>query len=246
MRNFSLLTVSLLSGFLIASRADANPIVFSNLGPGGTYDGSSGWIVGEIGHDFDQATSFVVNTTAKLDFLELGVGFEGGTNALTVWLMTDDGGLPRTIIESFQLFNVPTFGSSSTLLTTATSALHPWLLTATVYWVAVSATQPQSLFAWNWNVTGDLGIAGRIDEGPWVANGTPGGLAPLAGALRVTAVSEPISILLFATSVAAVSLRHRRVTRARFDLRNLNAPPQTSDPDAPNVRRRVRSSCSTG
>jgi len=215
MRNFSVLTVTLLSGFLISSRADASMIVFSNLGPGATYSGEAGWIFGVLGRDYDSAASFVLSTTSKLEFLELAVYFEDigseGTNAIQVWLMTDDSGAPGTIIESFRVFNLPDIRShTTTLLTTATSVRHPLLLAATPYWVAVSDDQSPSQFAWMWNVTGDLGIAGRIDEGPWVANNPPGGLAPLAGALRVNAVSEPMSILLFATSLAGVALRHRR------------------------------------
>ena len=211
MRNQSLLGVTVITTLLVTgANVDADTIVFSNLGPGGTYDPGAGWVVGDVGHDYDQATRFTPSRTSRLISLELGISFDEGTNALDVWLMTDENGWPGTIIENVQVFNLPQFGSSATELTNAASVLRPLLRLGTPYWVAASGVESHSFFAWNWNVTGDIGIVGRIDGGPWMRDP---GIKP-AGALRVNAVPEPTAVGLLGVTAVALILR-RRHSRCR-------------------------------
>ena len=83
----------------------AGPI-FSTLGPGDTYDTSTGWIVGKSSpfpEDVDSANQFSFGgfTSYYLDTIELAAALYSGTNELDVWLMSDTAGLPGTIIETF-------------------------------------------------------------------------------------------------------------------------------------------------
>jgi hypothetical protein len=162
-------------------------VVFSNLGPGDTYAARGGWTVygSAAPLDTDRASPFVPLADYVLDSIQIALTWSGGTNAAQVWLMSDAGDVPGTILETFEVTNLPAFGTTDSTLATASSIARPVLSAGVQYWLAVSATSDGS-FAFNTNVIGQIGLASRDNSGPWGNNG------PFAaGAFRIYGRSVP-------------------------------------------------------
>src|SRR5271157_4612032 len=142
-------------------RAD---IIFSDLGPGDSYKGSFGYVV-----DSSDAVStpFTPTVTSVLSEVELAMGTNfGGGNQVIVQLQNDNAGSPGSIIESYSISVLPTFGgSSSDHLSVAFSSLDPTLTAGTQYWLSVLPAVPSTLVNWNVNSTGYTGLALSSDGG---------------------------------------------------------------------------------
>jgi hypothetical protein len=189
--------------FAAAPAARAN-ILFSNLGPGSSYDTSEGNPVGNAfdGFTYAQADTFTPLVTGYLVSLNLALscGFVC-TDNFTVSLNSDLSGVPGAALETFSVSGavLGALGAANPLVSLA-SVLHPTLLPGTPYWVSVSADLNDTI-AWNWNSTGDTSNqAISIDGGAsWFA---PSLLPP--GALEVVATApEPGTLLLLGTGLAA-------------------------------------------
>ncbi|MCK5506187.1 MAG: PEP-CTERM sorting domain-containing protein [Thermodesulfovibrionia bacterium] len=182
--------------------------VFSNFGSGDAYNETSAWIIrgdNYTNNNFDEAFAFTPLTyDYTLDTIELAVGIAGGVNELDVWLMSDTGGQPGSIIESFNFNNqmANAYDGGSILL--ANSTLNPVLSAGTQYWLAADAPQSDSNIRWFTNSTSDFGpIASRLNLDPW--NTSTG----IRSAFRIsgTVVPEPVSTILFVTGGATLGFR---------------------------------------
>ncbi len=175
--------------------------IFSTFGPGNSYDPTNGsGIFGFPSPEQNIAASFTPGSNYLFESADLALLMypEGGGNtshAFDVWLMSDSGGLPNTIIESF-LLSIP-FGSSG--IYTVSSASHPLLTTGTTYWLAVSPDGSTS-GAWLANDQGYTNFAvGHL--------GPPFGLNDLGyptPAFRVegtSTVPEPATMLLLGSGL---------------------------------------------
>ena len=112
--------------------AQADSIVFSNLGPLDSYVNNTFNVVRGAAADppfgaADQANDFAVGPTAyTFTSAQLALGFCGGilfgcfgTNQIDILLMADAGGLPGAVLQSIIVNNLPDIGypSSGALLT---------------------------------------------------------------------------------------------------------------------------------
>jgi PEP-CTERM motif-containing protein len=216
MRCFTRLLVTAVAVVCVgaASPARASSISYSNLATSApSYLGTPLVLSGGssiVGVELALASSFSLSADASLDFLVLPLGYVLGTNAVDLYLMSDVAGVPGTIIEAFHLTNLANWGLSTPLVT-ATSLLNPLLVANAQYWV-VAAAAGTSVFGWNLNNTGDLGLASRINGGNWV--GLP---SSPAGALQVnaTVVPEPASLTLLAFGLAALAVIVRRSSQRK-------------------------------
>jgi len=132
--------------FVLAALLTNLPIVkadtiFSTFGPGDTYDSTSGpGIYGYPQPEQNIAASFTAGSNYLLDSADLALFMHPyvenwrTSNTFDVWLMSDYGGLPNTIIESFSV-SIP-FNSGG--IYTVSSASHPLLTGGTTFWLAVS------------------------------------------------------------------------------------------------------------
>ncbi|MGH9356885.1 MAG: PEP-CTERM sorting domain-containing protein [Terriglobia bacterium] len=115
--------------------------------------------------------------------------FNTGPNVLDVFLESDSGGAPGSIIAGFELSNllisspaVVQVGSTlagETLI--AGSSGNPLLAGGIPYWLVVNAPQPGTVAAWSWNPNCSFDIV----SGAWVgcdveASVTPGSASDLA------------------------------------------------------------------
>ena len=183
-------------GLLLLAPLSHADVIFSNLGPGGTYDPNTGWTIGNPvwapGAAFSVSGS---HTLLNIQVALLHFGLDSGP--VTISLYTDIAGAPGTLMEDWTLGGVPDIGSPNGTLLTLNSA--GFVLSNATYWLIGSAP-PEVWDAWMWNENHTLGtvyLAGSAQQGvvpAFQVNDTvpePGtlvlfgsGLLGLAGVLR--------------------------------------------------------------
>src|SRR5215467_8091418 len=184
-------------------------ILFTNFGPGQSYDVASGNIVGNgfDGNNYAQGDTFVAKETQRFLSMSLALScFFGCPADFAISLNADTSGVPGTAIESFNVAGgiLGVFGNSNPPVQVI-SVLKPLLTVGTRYWVTVSSPIDNSI-EWNFNSTGDPSNEAISTDGAatWFA---PSGLTP--GALEVDATPEPGSLLLVGTFLSGLVLRKR-------------------------------------
>jgi hypothetical protein len=198
---------------VVATGVSATPapadVLFDNFGSGDSYVVDTGWSVAwgvDFGVDLDQAAVFdVTGGDYFLDTIEIAIGHLFGPNLLFIDLHTDDAGVPGAVIDSTTISDVHPFGMFNPPLA-ADFGGDVMLEEGESYWVAISTVNDHAWFAWNYNVTGDLGLrADREDLGPWdPTSGDP------RGAFRVNATPVPAAPTLAALAMASMFGRRRR------------------------------------
>jgi hypothetical protein len=149
-------------------------VVYSNFGPGMSFDSSGGYVVsgGFPGDTERQAVSqqFTPSANYTFDDAEVAVSNYTGPNTLTAYLQADSNGLPGAVIEAIPIV-APSVGTEAAVLT-ADSTLFPVLQSGTPYWLTLVAA-PNHAPDWNFNSIGDTSnstIAFTLDgspSGPW-------------------------------------------------------------------------------
>jgi hypothetical protein len=205
---------------LVAPSTASADIIFSNLGPGNSYNTSSG---NPVGFDFfsgdqdAQADSFFPLIDATLSSVSIALKSFSGTNAfpVTISLTSSAGGLPGAVLESWIIppGTLQAFGSSGNLAV-LTSVLHPALSIGGQYWVTAFGGAGDPL-VWNLSNVADPNPTATSVNGGATWNRL--GLTP--GALRVegtaTAVPEPATLVLTATVMFGIAACTRRRTNTR-------------------------------
>jgi len=186
--------------------------IFSTLGPGDTYGPSGGTIAGASAvyfgnpvHQQAVGSAFTPTSNATVSEIELAAGILSGTNSLNVQLRNDDGtGKPGSIIESFQVNNLPTFDSfGSDHLLTALSSLTPSLSAGTQYWLTAFPGAADTLGALYAASTGQIGTAAdSLDGGAtWIIGS---GFFAFRIDGSVSAVPEPASLIPFGIGIVSL------------------------------------------
>jgi hypothetical protein len=184
--------LGLAAAALLAPAVAQAGIVFSNFGPGLSFNALSGAPAGNAfdGNNYAEADSFTPAATSVFDSLLIALScVTTCPAALTVTLAADNASAPGAAIESFVIAgsSLGAFGVAHAPLSLS-SVLHPGLAAGTVYWVTVKTTLANAV-AWNLNVVGDTSSTGISSDGgaTWFA---PSGQTP--GAFSVNSpVPEP-------------------------------------------------------
>ena len=186
--------------------AVSREIIFSNLGPGDSFetggaaygfggDPLSGFTTGGI----DQAAVFIPQGNFFLDSIELPLKLRRillsgeeflGPNELDLSVMADANGAPGEILESIYLIDAMSVGEPA--LTVANSVLRPLLRRGVRYWLVVSANTPTGA-EWPINSISDIGLqacrARNAPDSTFCPPNTPSGWrvhTALHGAFRIT------------------------------------------------------------
>jgi hypothetical protein len=199
--------------------------IFSNFGPGSSYNTAIGNPVGDgldgTGFNYAEGNRFTVGTTSSLSSIMIALSCAvcpaGGS--LTVSLTQNASNQPGAVVESFSILGstLGLLGNNNPPLT-LTSLLQPPLSAGSQYWVTVSGL-PTSAVAWNWNNTGDGSpTALSVDGGAsWFA---PAGLTPGAYAVNgiVAPIPEPGAVWLLSTGIfglGGIEFQRRRKRKSR-------------------------------
>ena len=150
--------------------------IYSNLGTGTqVYNGFSG--AGILGHDAGQplpqwvAMPFTPSADHVVQQIRLGLGYNSGTNAVTVTLNEDEGGIPGKVIHSWNVTGLPAFGTCCTL-TDVRAKGGIQVKKGVQYWVAVGNTQgiEDTWAVWDDNFAGTQGTWANNTGSGWNAS----------------------------------------------------------------------------
>jgi hypothetical protein len=201
----------------IASEARADTVVFSNFGPGMTFNQSQGFAVtgSNIFGGVIPAHAFTPSETFTFSSAQLAMTLVQGSNHFQVLLMTSSGGLPANIIETITLTDaVPIFPSG---IVVANSALNPVLTSGTQYWLVAFAPDPNTFGVWNLSLNDFSTPQARgftSPAGPWVvANNVPRSAFQING----EPVPEPSTLLLLGTGLVTLGTAVRKHRQNKKD-----------------------------
>lgn len=208
------------------SPASAESIIFSNLGPGDSFNTSVAWIFGwsqENDEDVPQsvfwrAMQFEAQTTATLQTITAPIQWDQaspsrGSGTMQLVLYQDRNGLPGTALETITRTGNGGTGSPHPSLVSFESIVHPQLVAGLTYFLAAQTT---GFAEGEWWGTADGNVAAphqfgfNFDIGPWqpgVVN--PGAAFRLTGDQGPAPVPEPGTGLLLLGGLGAL-LRARR------------------------------------
>ena len=192
----------------IASEARADTIVFSNFGPGMTFNQTQGLSItgSNLFGGVIFAHAFTPSETVTFSSAQVAMLLVAEPNTFQVLLMTSSGGLPAEILETITV-TAPTFPG----IVSANSALHPVLTSGTQYWLAVFAPEPNTFGIWNLALNDFSTPQARgftSPTGPWVV----GNVNRTAFQINGEPIPEPSTMLLLGTGLATLgaAVRKRR------------------------------------
>ena len=212
---------ALLSAFPSIASADT---VYSNLGPGDSFNTGSGTLIGS-GSENELAAQFTVGPTAytlsSADVALWGILAEDGPASVTLWdnvFVVGPGNSPGSVLATGSNVFAPLGGPA---LRTSTFGGSVTLAANTTYWLALSVPNGEEL-AWMWNNTGGTGAAVRAGGvSPWFnasnlstsafrINGAPqNGIHPVP-----TPTASAAGLALLASILAAHQLRRRGASQS--------------------------------
>jgi hypothetical protein len=120
----------------------------SNLGPGDTYQTGAGGNVffggpGTGGGPFTEfGIAFTPSSNTRLNTIELPMSLSSGVSSLAINLLTDNGGVPGTVLESWGDPNHDLLRSTTPAIVRFTSVLQPALSAGKQYWITASVVNP--------------------------------------------------------------------------------------------------------
>jgi hypothetical protein len=199
MRRMAWALAVLLGGLPGAARAD---LIFTNLGPGDSYDRVWGWAYGTTRPATDHFVSgdaFRAAATLVVDKVELPLWWVSDHAQIDVQLAADAGGGPGAVLDTFTLTTGT--GTPRMALLSAYSALHPTLTAGAEYWLVVSSPYTNG----GWEFGNSSGPHFSSDNGQTgVAEDAPQGAFRISGHPAALTVPEPPALLLAALGVVSL------------------------------------------
>jgi hypothetical protein len=218
---------------LLALDARAS-IIFSDLGPGGTYDINTGASVlgaAETSQPVASGFAFAASATGIVQGIDIALTttrFPGTVSNVLVALQADSAGSPGNVIESWHISDLPSvFDPCCTLW--PLSPLSTYTLSAgTQYWLTAAPDAVETYVIFNLNNTGVTGPEWNFlfpDE-TQIHYGVKLGAFEVLG--QGTGIPEPGTFVLIGAGMMSIALRrrgasvsavHRRLSRIRNSAR---------------------------
>ena len=215
-------------------------VIFSNLGPGGSFDHFGLYPIQGVLYPPGNPDGFSTVYAARFTVPNPGFTFDKVTLPLQmnefsplpllfIHIHADAGGLPGAVLDTEQAFGIPTLDPA--LITI--SGDHSPLYAGSTYWIAVSAPA-EDLGYWYANDQGYKGVAGFYnDGGGWFFDGNS-----QQGAFQLEGAAAPESsgmALLVCGLLGIWILKGRPFLRrkARRELRDCESATITGQPNAP-------------
>jgi len=145
-------------------------VIFSNLGPGNSYNPIPGFLFGAtVGTPVAIAMPFTPAGTFTLTQIDVAIIHQmvpnSDINSVVLTLNSDSGGLPGAALMTWNLSGLPTSGVCCTVTTVVPGS--PVLLSAGVqYWLAATTASADNLEGWSVNIAGTIGpVAQNVGSG---------------------------------------------------------------------------------
>ncbi len=176
LRKSGLVVTAILMGAMVCSvSAAAGDILYTTLGPGGAYDGSSGYFVdGSNYYNTVIANPFTLSAGATVANAVLALGNNlGNNNPVTVYIESNNGGVPGSIIATLSQSGtiLPWGNGSGGGLVTFNCSGAQCALGAGSYWLVASEQDPNTQQIWDYayqDQQGNLAYNGSgSPTGPW-------------------------------------------------------------------------------
>jgi PEP-CTERM motif-containing protein len=199
-------------------------VVYSNFGPGGTYDCCGAHGIGYFltirgASDQQIGMAFTPTSDFYLSQIDLPITWGGGSNDFIVTLQSDSSGLPGAVLESWELAaDLPPLGHANPGAETLLASSAVTLQADQQYWLVVAGGTDTTSGAWNFSSTDALGLeAIRLNGGSFTVDSAtwfnPMSAFDVLGT-PVGAVPEPSSALLVGAVILGLV-----TCRRRFPLR---------------------------
>jgi|ERR1017187_258893 hypothetical protein len=214
--------VAILMGALICSiSASAGVILYTTLGPNGEYDGYSGYPIGGSGPNNQViANPFTFSAGATVGDVVLALGnLAGPNNPVDVYIESDNGGLPGSIIASLtQVGTIPPwFNGHGGGLVTFDCTGAQCALPAGSYWLVAFEPDWNTAQVWAWAYQDQMNNMASNEigspTGPW------DGWFGTEDAFRIDGASgttpEPGSLILLGSGLLGVAGVVRRLNLLR-------------------------------
>jgi hypothetical protein len=175
-RKSEFFVMAILMGAMICSvNAAAGDILYTTLGPGNAYDGSSGYFVdGSNYYNTVVANMFTVGSAATVADAVLALGnYLGNNNPVTVYIESNSGGMPGNIIATLSQGSsiLPWGNGSGGGLVTFNCSGAQCALGAGSYWLVALEQDPNTQQIWDLayqDQQGNLAFNGSgSPTGPW-------------------------------------------------------------------------------
>jgi hypothetical protein len=146
----------------LAVRTAGADMIFSDLGPGSTFNGTGGVSINGVGTGQFEAVSaeFTAAITGAIGQIDLGLtNFSAPNLGVTVSVWTVNGGLPGTELASWTLRDIPNIKAvnPSNQITTLSGLAGPQLLAGVPYFLSVAPADDTTFAGWNDNITNTAG-----------------------------------------------------------------------------------------
>lgn len=210
MKRWTLL--ALVAAVCVCSLPAAAGTIFDDFSAGNSYNCCNGWTVSGPSSppgQFISANQFTAGSSGTVNEIDLAVGLVVGSGAGTVSLYTVSGGLPGTLLGSWNYTAHQPFGNCCAI-EQVNIAGGPSLTNGTAYYMVLTATG-STWNAWNQNTEGATGIDLFSTDGgnSWNNNGiqTLGAFRVLSGE---NGVPEPGTFVMLGSGVLAAAGAFRR------------------------------------
>ena len=209
--------MALLMGAIMCSvHAAAGDILYTTLGPGGAYDGTNGYFVDGVNYfNTVVANQFTLGSGATVADAMLALGnFQGNNNPVTVYIESNNGGVPGSIIATLTQNGaiLPWGNGNGGGLVTFNCSGAGCALGAGSYWLVAQEQDANTQQVWDFAYQDALGNIAFNESGsatgPWISTFDTENAFQIDG---VTPVPEPAALLVLIPGLlgAAYGLRRK-------------------------------------